>query len=417
MRRSSRRCPSSRSADTSRPASPPSPPSRRADRRRGSPRNGGTTVARSEGETLPEAEPAPSRPTREWAALPPHELVRLVRRSQGTVGAARVARVLVALSRPRTCTPSLTVFALGYGIVAGDVRWQFWLGAFLMLTTGMLANLYNVHTDVDEDSVNMPGRLGLVGEIGWHRYRTALVVWSAVVALASLPLGPGPAAVFLVVLAGSHQYSYRPLRLKARPVAGLFGFALAGYGPFVFGYGVARFATGRVDPRPDPAAFWWLLALITLWFVAKGLVKNVPDYDGDKRTGLRTSATVFATRRAAAVAAGATTVGVHLVAPLFVFLAHGNEGARSLRWLLLVPAVLFAAVQAVRMARAVGTRANSVLKQDMWFSFVFIALVLALSVPAAVTVPALAATVLLMVAVDALRIDSRENSLARPTAG
>ncbi len=333
------------------------------------------------------------------------------------MGAARAARVLVALSRPRTCTPSLTIFALGYGIVADGMRWEFWLGAFLMLATGMLANLYNVHTDLDEDSVNMPGRLGLVGEIGWRRYRTVLAAWSAVVVLASLPLGPGPAGIFLLVLAGSHQYSYRPLRLKARPVAGLLGFALAGYGPLVFGYAVACSATGRVDPLPHPAAFLWLLALITLWFTAKGLVKNVPDYDGDKRTGLRTSATVFPTRRAAAVAAGGATVGVHLVAPLFAFLAHGHEGAGSLRWLLLVPAVPFAALQAVRMVRAAGTQANSVLKQDMWFSFLFIALVLALSAPAAVTVPALAATALLMVAVDALRIDSRENSLARTTAG
>ncbi|MDT0444573.1 UbiA family prenyltransferase [Streptomyces johnsoniae] len=374
-------------------------------------------MAPRDGETLSEAEPAHRQPAQTWTALPPHELVNLVRRSPGTAGPARTARLLIALSRPRTCTPSLTIFALGYGIVADEVRWQFWLGAFLMLTTGMLANLYNVHTDLDEDSVNMPGRLGLVGEIGWHRYRTTLAIWSAAVVLSSAPLGPGPLGIFLLVLAGSHQYSYRPLRLKAKPVAGLLGFALAGYGPLVFGYAVACTATGQADPPPNPDALLWLLALITLWFLAKGLVKNVPDYDGDKRTGLRTSATVFPTRRAAAVAAGTATVGVHLVAPLFTFLAHGNEGAGSLRWLLLVPAVPFAVLQAIRMTRAVGTHANSVLKQDMWFTFLFIALVLALSAPAAVTAPALAATALLMVAVDALRVDSRENNLTRTTTG
>ena len=55
-------------------------------------------------------------------------------------------------------------------------------------------------------------------------------------------------------------------------------------------------------PPPAAAAWqsWRYLAMwffLTLWFMAKGTFKNVPDYDGDLAAGIRTSATQCRSRR------------------------------------------------------------------------------------------------------------------------
>lgn len=343
----------------------------------------------------------------EFATLSPEDRVAAVLSMRGSAPLGETARIALMLGRPRTCVPGILSFALGWTIVGGDVSALFFLGLFITFVYGLLANLYNAYTDLEEDSRNLPGRVWLVLRVGHRR-----VLWighALTAALAALSLFFGIAYLFPIclILLGAHQYSFRPLRLKARPLLGLFSFSLAVFGPYLMGY---FGAPGGV--RALGAAAWGLFAFIVLWFVAKGMVKNLPDYDGDHAAGLRTSATVFPDRLSAARAATTMTLIGYLSLPVFVV-----SGAMPIRTLLALPWAVAAFLQCRAMATAPdGPSANQILKRDMLLSTAFLATVLLLRAPgwAAVTSAVLGGVILL--GSDRLALDSRRNRDRATTA-
>lgn len=332
-------------------------------------------------------------------------------------------RILVMLGRPRTVVPNLLCFSLGYSYTGAPASGRMVLGALLGCLIGFSANLHNTALDLDEDSRNLPGRVWLVAKLG---YRPLMRSWAAIsvfMMLAAISLGWYFTIFMALALVGLHQYSAPPIRSKGRPFVGLWVFAQTVVFPFLFGWTTApgqMFETlissivallRGAAPPPSEAALqsWRYLGMwffVTVWFMAKGAFKNVPDFDGDRAAGVRTSATVWSDRRTAArVASGSTVLAYMTLVPL---VALGLEKPRVLLALLwLVPV----SINCMRLIRAEdGRTANDVLRADMLLSTSFMASLLLLVAPCAQSVAMALAAALLLICSDLLGIDSRREA-------
>ncbi|HEV3173282.1 MAG TPA: ubiquinone/menaquinone biosynthesis methyltransferase [Actinocrinis sp.] len=311
-------------------------------------------------------------------------------------------RIVVMLGRPRTCIPGLIAYFLGYYYTGAGFTPKLILGATLAFLIGFSANLHNTYTDLEEDCRNLPGRVWLYAQLGAPRMRWVLTAVNAFMLLSSLVFS----GMFFVYMAfaviGLHQYSFRPLRMKARPVLGLYVFAQAVVFPFISGW----LSDTAAQPFSHDHAFVAMLVYLTVWFLAKGTFKNVPDYEGDRAAGLRTSATVFPTRRGAARFSAAATMVAYL--SLVVLVAGGWS---PLRMLLCLPWCAVALAQCVRLVRAEDAgEANAILRTDMVVSSGFLASVLLLQAPSWRSVGVIVVSGLVLVASDLLMIDSRRDS-------
>ena len=344
----------------------------------------------------------------ELAALGPDEREAAVRSSPGRLGWGESLRVALMLGRPRTCVPGLLGFAFGWAQGGGAATALFFLGLLLTVVYGLLANLYNAYTDLAEDSRNLPARVWLVLQVGVRR----LLAISHAMTLVLLVLAPLYGAAYLVPMAvalvGALQYSFKPLRLKARPALGPIGMSLAVFGPYLLGY----FGSPAGVRVPDGDT-WALLAFMIVWFVPKGMVKNLPDIDGDRAAGLRTSATVFATREAAARAAMAATMAGYLSLAAFV-----AGGALPLRALFALPWAVAAFLQGRAMLKAPDAAgANAVLKRDMLLSIGYLTSVLLLDSFDVASVSAVLLGALLLFGSDLLALDSRRKPVPAAASG
>jgi 4-hydroxybenzoate polyprenyltransferase len=340
-----------------------------------------------------------------------------------SAGSFERLRILVMLGRPRTVVPNLLCFALGYSYTGAPGSGRMALGALLGCLIGFSANLHNTAMDLDEDSRNLPGRVLLLARVG---YRPLMVAWAAISAFmmaSAIALGRYFTVFMALALVGLHQYSAPPVRSKGRPLLGLWVFAQTVVFPFLFGWTtepgrmletlLASIVAALRGSAPPPADAAWqsfrylgMWFFVTVWFMAKGAFKNVPDFDGDKEAGVRTSATVFRTRRTAAMVATVATVMAYLT--LVPLVAVGLERPRVLLSLLwLVPVTL----NGVRLVRAEdGKTANGVLKADMLLSSGFIASLLLLVSPGVLSGTMVLAAGLLLWASDALGLDSRRQA-------
>ena len=360
----------------------------------------------------------------EFSAVRASEMMAFVRRG-GQIAATRGERLrtLIMLGRPRTCVPGLLAFALGYSYTGAPPSARMVLGAALALSIGFSANLHNVATDLYEDSRNLPGRVVLLAKLG-SRTLIRVCGWLSLAMVAgAVSLGAYFAVFMGLAVVGLHQYSAPPVRSKGRPILGLWVFAQAVVFPFLFGWTTAP---GRmletllaamtaplrgVAPPPAAAAWqsWRYLAMwffLTLWFMAKGTFKNVPDYDGDLDAGIRTSATTCSSRRAAALLAAGLTVAAY--ASLVPLVALGLERPRilfALGWL--VPVGLNCA----RLVRAEdGVAGNGILRADMVISSGFIATLLLLVAPRPENIAMAIVGAAILFGSDLLKLDSRRDA-------
>jgi 4-hydroxybenzoate polyprenyltransferase len=236
--------------------------------------------------------------------------------------------------------------------------------------------------------------------------------------LGALILGAQFSVIMALALVGLHQYSAPPIRSKGRPLLGLWVFAQAVVFPFLFGWTTEPgdmlstlfrgFAANLAGGAPPPGAFqsyrylamWFFL---TLWFMAKGAFKNVPDYEGDRAAGVNTSATVWADRRTAARVALAATIGAYV--SLIGLVASGLEAPRTLLSLAWLGPVVW---NGVRLARAdQGAAGNAVLKADMLVSSGFIASLLLLISPTPLSISVVLSGAVVLFGSDGLGLDSR----------
>jgi 4-hydroxybenzoate polyprenyltransferase len=352
------------------------------------------------------------------------DLMTFVRRG-GRLPATRGDRIrtLIMLGRPRTCVPGLLAFALGFSYTGAAPSARMALGACLALSIGFSANLHNVATDLHEDSRNLPGRVTLLGKVGSRWLVVACRALGVAMMAGAVALGAYFTLFMGLAVVGLHQYSSPPVRSKGRPILGLWVFAQAVVFPFLFGWTTAP---GRmletllaamtaplrsVPPPPAEVAWpsWRYLAMwffLTLWFMAKGTFKNVPDYDGDLAAGVRTSATECRDRRSAARLAAGLTVAAYLsLVPLVVFGLERPRILFALVWL--VPVI----ANCVRLVRAGdGASSNAVLTTDMRISSGFIATLLLLEAPRPENLAFVVIGAAILFGSDLLELDSRREA-------
>lgn len=347
----------------------------------------------------------------EYRALSPDDRVLLTRSRSLSQRTGRAALpLLLMLGRPRTCVPGLLAYAFGFSYTGAPFSPKIILGGLLSFLIGFSANLHNAYTDLDEDARNLPGRGWLIARLGMRRLLASLVAADVLMIASSALMGVDFLIVMILAVIGLHQYSFRPLRMKARAVIGLYVFAQAVIFPFMFGWLTERSAATLLSRAP----YVGMMVFLSLWFVAKGMFKNVPDFYGDRAAGLRTSATVFPTRRAAAVACTVATIAAYL--SLVVVVGIGLAPIRFLVALIWLPVV---AVQCTRLIVVDDTAAgNDILRADMLVSSGFLSTLLLMGVPAWLGVCTAVTGGLVLLGSDRLRIDSRrtEDSIRRAAA-
>jgi len=359
-----------------------------------------------------------------FLSLPPEAMADSVRHGERlATSLLERARLVLMLGRPRTCVPGLLSYALGYSYTGAAPSGRMVLGALLSLSIGFVANLSNTATDLHEDSRNLPGRMFLLARLGYRELIAVCRVFFVLMTLGAVLLGAHFAVFMGLAVIGLHQYSAPPIRSKGRPLLGLWVFAQAVVFPFLFGWttepgdmlgtlllSVAAKVTGHAAPPAGAAlqsyrylSMWFFL---TLWFMAKGTFKNVPDYEGDRAAGVRTSATVWQSRRAAAVASMAATIAAY--ASLAGLIAMGMEKPRvllALSWLVPV------GWNCTRLLLAEqGETGNTILKADMLISTGFIASLLLLIAPSPASIGMVLAGAVILLVSDALDLDSRRQA-------
>jgi 4-hydroxybenzoate polyprenyltransferase len=176
---------------------------------------------------------------------------------------------------------------------------------------------------------------------------------------------------------------------------------------------IASLFTGS-EPPPAEAAHaslrylgMWLF--LTLWSMAKGAFKNVPDFEGDRAAGVRTSATQCSSQRRAAQVAAAATSGAYL--SLIPLVTLGLEPTRTLWSLLWLVPVGYNCYKLVLAAD--GGSANTVLRVDMRLSIGFLATLTWLVGPTLTSVAVVCAAGVILFGSDLLGLDSRRPVDAR----
>src|SRR5438309_6225608 len=191
--------------------------------------------------------------------------------------------ILFRLSGPRTWVFPSFSFILGYAVGGGGELSQIGIGIAIASLVTAATNIINAYADRREDATNQPQRLFWLGQIGSRQITTSLVTLYSVATALALYLGPFFILVLGLGIFNSIFYSLPPLRFKAKPFASLASFSGAMGLPFLGGLGV-RGSLDLLNP---------MLWLLTWFMFTYGTVKNLPDYFGDMKAGIRTSATIF----------------------------------------------------------------------------------------------------------------------------
>ncbi|QLL08078.1 UbiA family prenyltransferase [Mycobacterium vicinigordonae] len=312
--------------------------------------------------------------------------------------AGRLAQ-FVAFSRPRTCIPGMLGFYLASVVAGGVSPLALIVGMVVSYHIAAIANLYNIYTDISEDNENIPTRVYELSRYGRDRLLRHTHLLAAFNFLLSLLVNPWFAGLTFLALVGCQQYSFRPLRMKARARIGILYFANAVAYPYVSAVLASDFKLEALTDRRYCALALYLF----VWFCAKGLTKNVPDYQGDKRVKVTTSATLSATRRRAAMIAAVATIVVYgaVVLPVtFGFLAP--KYLLALIWL---PVACF---QAWRLVHTVDQKSsNDMLRDDMFVSVGYLSTLILIERISVVSVTVVVAGVAIMLITDRLRLDTR----------
>ncbi|MFV0495829.1 UbiA family prenyltransferase [Mycobacterium sp.] len=336
----------------------------------------------------------------EFLEMPGAHRLIWVRCSPGVRAPAgwRLSKFL-AFSRPRTCVAGMLAFYFASLVSGGLPPLHLVVGMVVSYHIAAIANLYNIYTDIVEDNENIPSRVFDLGRYGRDRLLRDTHLSAAAVFALSLLVNPYFAALTLLALIGCHQYSFPPLRMKARPRAGILYFANAVAYPYL-SVALASDAKLHVFGKPSYSA---LALYLFFWFCAKGLVKNVPDYDGDKRVNVTTSATLSTTRFRAAMIAAVANVLVY--AAIAIPVAAGSIRGEYLVALLWLPV---ACVQSGRLLYAPGQKSwNDMLRDDMFVSVGYLSTLILIEWISMMSIAILLLGLSIMVLSDRLGLDTR----------
>lgn len=309
------------------------------------------------------------------------------------------------LARLRTCIPSLLAYAIGISIGEADWGTKQYLGCIVAVLVPALANIHNAITDLEEDGNNIPGRAIAVNAARRDRILVALKIGTALILGYTFAAGWAIGLIGIVGLIALHQYSARPLRAKARPMTGGLIFVQVVALPLLAG-GLTSNSWTR--PNTDNLVDLWVAyALASIWFTAKFFVKNVPDFHGDKDAGLRTTATICASPKSAAALALSMTICSYIIILSFTL----SSGRISLS-VAVALALVVSAINGVRMYRSSNSPVtmNQTMAWDMYISIVFLASVLVIISPPAISATILTICLTILMLTEILRLDSRKKT-------
>jgi len=284
----------------------------------------------------------------------------------------RMARfhATVELVRPRTLLVSPLSYCVGAAVAGHPFDAVVLLGVLIHIAAPLAANAHNAVTDLVEDGKNVPGRLTLVETAGVGLLRRTVYAGLALMLVLSLVISLAQSllwvfSVFLVL-----GYSSPRWRLKGRPVVGMAVFSMAVTEPYIAG-ALLGDSWGEI-PRYDSYQPLLIGVFLFCWYFAKGIMKNVPDYAGDKAAGLRTIPALMSSQHSAAWAAATATTAVYAAFPVLVLV--GDLPDRLLVAALVgVPAV---ANMAAMVRARTPLQYNLVGQRDMYVSVVFLGLLL-----------------------------------------
>ncbi|NLH50454.1 MAG: UbiA family prenyltransferase [Myxococcales bacterium] len=173
------------------------------------------------------------------------------------------------------------------------------LGCLAAALLNAASNTFNQLWDIEEDRINKPHRVMVLGLIPWWNalgYSLLLYGLSLIIAYRIQP-APGVRHAFWCIVPtvlATVFYSVKPIRLKTRGWYANFTIALTRGGLlFVAGWSCVAPAN-RLEP--------WLLGLIFLLFLLGATTsKDFADLPGDSATGVRTLPVQYGHRKAARV--------------------------------------------------------------------------------------------------------------------
>ena len=190
---------------------------------------------------------------------------------------------LLKLCEPVLWTLPITMFAFGY-ISTNQAEWHLLIiGIFAMAIADAAANLLNKYTDQEEDRINSLDRIILGELIGYKNIVKICIVTFTLyfffIIWSSFLINLTFALVLLIQIMIGIFYSWGP-RLKANFITSLISFS--------FFLVILPFTAGWVISKPL-VSLSPILFIILAYFLAYGSIRNLPDIEGDRRAGIKTT--------------------------------------------------------------------------------------------------------------------------------
>ena len=243
--------------------------------------------------------------------------------------------LVVKIARPRTWAFIILAFMIGWSLTGSSFSIKYVIGMVIFVLLVACVNIINAYTDYDEDRINLPQRVKMVEQIGYKRLPFIVAILSIFCSILSLAVSLQFFVIFMIALFNGLFYSLKPLRFKSNPVLSLVSFSGAVIFPLLGAWVITR------ELLNIPLLFVWL----GYSFLVYGTIKNLPDYWGDKEAGLKTSATVFNTRKKAITVATFLLLSPYALLVVFVIL---NILEYKFLWLMtLVPFVVLICYRAL----------------------------------------------------------------------
>ncbi|MEU4212557.1 UbiA family prenyltransferase [Streptomyces sp. NPDC026206] len=284
----------------------------------------------------------------------------------------RMARfsAVVKNVRPRTLLVSPLSYCVGVAVADHRFDLAVLLGVLFHILAPLAANARNAVTDLVEDGKNVPGRLKLVETAGEELLQKVVSASLGIMLLLSLMISFAQTVLWVFSVFLVLGYSSPRFRLKGRPVIGMAVFSMAVTEPYIAG---ALLADSWWEiPRYDSYQPIILGIFLFCWYFAKGIMKNVPDYAGDKAAGLRTIPALLPSQRSGAWVAAIATTLVYVAFPVLALVTNIPD-----RLVYMGVMVLPAVANMISMVRArTPVEYNLVGQRDMYVSVVFLGLLL-----------------------------------------
>jgi 4-hydroxybenzoate polyprenyltransferase len=235
-------------------------------------------------------------------------------------------------------TVSVTIVALLIGVAADLSPLRLAVLGFVILTNQASIGLSNDWLDAGRDRTN--ARSDKPVALGQVRVETvrAWAVGTAMASVAvSIVLGPSATIANVIFIASAWCYN---LGVKGTPYSVV---------PYLVSFGLLPMVVTLSREDATPAA-WWAIGMGALLGAAAHFANVLPDFDDDRRTGIR-----GLPHRLGRTASG-VVIGTALVAASALAVIGFGDGVRWIAWLGFAVTTAIAVVCAVLLSRRAPTR-------------------------------------------------------------